>query len=940
VAGRIRDEDIALVRERTPIADVIGEYLQLRNAGGGSLKGLCPFHDEKSPSFNVTPARGLYHCLAGETRVLTFDGVRPIRELAGGVHRVLARNGQWVDAPFRSFGEQPLLRLTLSRNRQRKEIYATDEHRWFVRSGKSRKSEREVFTRDLKEGDRLAWVFPGCKIKNTTPSPFGIAHGICFGDGTRLNSGSMAQLDAIKDTELLKWFPNSETAQHGRQIRIHHLPGFFKTLPSVDESVSYLYGWLAGYVAADGHVAKDGTVSLNCADRDVLEFVRTVCTRLGIGTYGITEQVREGFPGRSPSSLYRVHFVSEDLTEEFFLLSEQRARFSEAEKDFTRRGWCVISVEETDRVEEVFCAVVDEGHAFVLEDNILTGNCFGCGVGGDVFTFLQEMEHVSFVEAVETLAAKAGIRLRYEEGGYTKRPDQGQRQRLIEAHRIAQEFYAGQLLSPGARHARAFLAERGFTGADAERFGIGYAPGGWEALTAHLRGKGFGDAEIVTAGLGGQGRRGAYDKFRDRLVWPVREVTGETVGFGARRLSASDDGPKYLNTPETPIFKKGHLLYGLDMAKRDIARGHQAVIVEGYTDVMACHLAGVTTAVATCGTSFGEDHVKVLRRVMLDRAGARGRVVFTFDGDAAGQKAAMRAFAEEHNFAAETYVAVQPDGLDPCDLRVQQGEEAVKHLVEQARPLYEFMIRNVIEGYDLSTPEGRMAGLDAAAEIVASIRNEGVRKLYGVNLDHWLGIMDEAFVQRRVAQHMRAARSRGEARRSGPAPVAPAGAAETAPYDLRDPSLRRERQALKIAVQAPGLASGFDELDAEAFTAPQHRAVFELIRGRGGVAAATDAAGWAAQLREAAPNDAQRSFVTELGVEPIEVDGELEERDARNIIDTIMLHSANRAEANLKSRLGRLDPAADAEEYNRLFAELLAAGQRKRAVRERIAGAG
>ncbi|MDA2814364.1 DNA primase [Nocardiopsis sp. RSe5-2] len=567
-------------------------------------------------------------------------------------------------------------------------------------------------------------------------------------------------------------------------------------------------------------------------------------------------------------------------------------------------------------------------------------HCFGCGVGGDVITFVQEMDHISFVEAVEALAAKAGIRLRYEEGGYTQRGDQGQRQRLIEAHRAAQEFYAEKLLAPEARHARRFLTDRGFARADAERFGVGYAPGGWEALTAHLRGKGFSDKEIVTAGLGGQGRRGAYDKFRDRLVWPVREVTGETVGFGARRLSERDDGPKYLNTPETPIFKKGHLLYGLDMAKREMARSGRAVIVEGYTDVMACHLSGVPTAVATCGTSFGEDHVKLLRRILLDRGGANARVVFTFDGDAAGRKAAVRAFAEEHNFAAETFVAVEPDGLDPCDLRLQKGAEAVEHLIGDAKPLYEFMVREVIERYDLDTAEGRMAGLDAAAEIVASIRNEGVRKLYGVHLDRWLGIMDEEFVRRRVEQHVRGARTGGGRPRGGPAPAAPPGAAGTAPYDLRDPSLHRERQALKIAVQAPALAAGFDELDEDAFTAPQHKAVLELIRAQGGVAAAGEGAQWAARLREAAPDEERRAFVTALGVERVEVDGELDERYARNIIDTILVHSANRAEANLKSRLARLDPAADAEEYNRVFAELLAAGQRKRAVRERIAGSG
>jgi DNA primase len=564
--------------------------------------------------------------------------------------------------------------------------------------------------------------------------------------------------------------------------------------------------------------------------------------------------------------------------------------------------------------------------------------CFGCGEGGDVIGFLQRIEGLGFVEAVESLAQQAGVRLRYEQGGTSGRGDPGRRQRLVDAHRAAQEFYAEQLLTPAAQEGRRFLGERGFTRADAERFGVGFAPPGWEALTSHLRAKGFTDQEIITAGLAGQGRRGAYDKFRGRLVWPVREVTGEVVGFGARRLDPDDDGPKYLNTPETPIFKKGNLLYGLDLAKRDISRTRRAVIVEGYTDVMACHLAGVTTAVATCGTSFGEEHLRVLRRMLLGRSNQGGEVVFTFDGDAAGQKAAVRAFAEEHGFASETFVAVQPDGLDPCDLRLRHGDSAVVDLVDARKPLYEFMIRNVIEQYDLDTPEGRMAGLDAAAEIVASIRNEGVRKLYAVNLDRWLGIMDEGFVQRRVAQHLGAARRGGTAPRR-PAPPAPPGAADSAPYDLRDPSLQRERQALKIAVQHPGLAADFDDLTEESFTVPQHRAVHGLVRELGGVGAAGDSASWAAALRAAAPNDAQRAFVTRLAVEPIEVYGELDEFQAREILGTIRVHSINRQVANLKSRLGRLDPAADADEYQRVFADLMALEQQRRLMRERAAGA-
>ncbi|MGW5875716.1 DNA primase [Nocardiopsis terrae] len=935
MAGRIKDEDIALVRERTPIADVIGEYLQLRNAGGGSLKGLCPFHDEKSPSFNVTPAKNLYYCLAGETRVLTRDGVRPIRDLAGGRHTILTRSATWVEAPFHSFGEQRLMRLTLSRNGQRKEIHATPEHRWFVQAGKDRSKVREVTTEELRPEHRLAYVFPPKKVTRTTPSPFGIAHGITFGDGARLGRGSMAELDTEKDPGLLKWFPNSETSQHGRQILVHHLPGFFKELPPLDESDSYLYGWLAGCLAADGHVSKDGTVLLNCADRSVLEHVRMVATRLGIGTYGITEQVREGFPGREPSSLFRVHFVNEDLTDEFFLHDGHRLRFTSAEKKFAQRGWTVRSVEKTDRFEEVFCAVVDEGHAFVLEDNILTGNCFGCGEGGDVISFVQQIDSLSFAEAVESLARQTGIVLRYEEGGRsTSRRDEGKRQRLLDAHRTAAEFYSEQLLAPGAVTARRFLDERGFNRVHAEHFGLGFAPAGWQNLTDHLRAKGFTDAEIIEGGLASQGRRGAYDRFRNRLLWPVREVTGEVVGFGARKLDPEEDGPKYLNSPESPIFHKGRLLYGLDLAKREISRQGKAVIVEGYTDVMACHEAGVTTAVATCGTSFGEDHLKILRRMLLGRSNHGSRVVFTFDGDKAGQKAAVRAFAEEHGFTSETFVAVQPDGLDPCDLRLQHGPQAVADLVDGASPLYEFMIRNIVEGYDLSSAEGRIAALDAAAPVIASIRDEGVRLTYGKNLDRWLGLMDESFVLRRVRQHMGRGRARGGSAKAPAAAPVPTPDARSAPYDLRDPSVQRERQALKVAVKHPNLAHGFDTLSEEDFTVPQHRAVLRLIREQGGISGVQNPETWALVLRDAAPNDAQRDFVTRLGVEEIEFYGELDEHFAQQMLSTIRTHSINRREANLKSELHRIDQAAQPEEYNRVFVELMRLGQQKRALQE------
>src|SRR5258707_7850388 len=304
-----------------------------------------------------------------------------------------------------------------------------------------------------------------------------------------------------------------------------------------------------------------------------------------------------------------------------------------------------------------------------------------------------------------------------------------------------------------AGSARAFLASRGFEEADWARVGLGYAPAEWDALTRHLRGRGFTDAELLRGGLASQGRRGPVDRFRRRLIWPIRDLTGDVIAFGARKLAEDDDGPKYLNPPETPLFTKSAVLYGADLAKRDIAQRRQAVIVEGYTDVMACHLSGITTAVATSGTSFGAGHIKILRRLLMDSDKFRGEVIFTFDGDVAGQRALDRADKFEGDFVTQTMFALQPDGLDPCDLRLKQGDVAVRDLIAQRVPLHEFAVRGELAKHNLDTNEGRLAALDAAAAIIGRIKDYGLRDRYAISLDRWLGMMDEDFVLARVRAH-------------------------------------------------------------------------------------------------------------------------------------------------------------------------------------------
>ena len=387
------------------------------------------------------------------------------------------------------------------------------------------------------------------------------------------------------------------------------------------------------------------------------------------------------------------------------------------------------------------CPFHDErSPSFTVRPQVGRYHCFGCGEDGDVISFVQKLDHTSFHEAVEKLAARIGFELRYEDGGSgPNREDVGRRQRLLDAHKVADEFFRAQLLTPGATEGRNFLHERGFDRAAADQFGVGYAPQGWDSLLKHLRGKGYTDPELKLTGMFSEGGRGIYDRFRGRLIWPIRDIAGDTIGFGARKLYEDDQGPKYLNTPETALYKKSQVLYGIDLAKRNIAKDRQLVVVEGYTDVMACHLAGIPTAVATCGTAFGTEHIKIARRLLSDD-GSGGEVIFTFDGDAAGQKAALRAFEEDQRFVAQTYVAVEPSGADPCELRQSKGDAAVRDLIGTRRPLFEFAIRAALKRHNLDTVEGRIAALRESAPVVAQIRDAGIRPAYARELAGWLGM--------------------------------------------------------------------------------------------------------------------------------------------------------------------------------------------------------
>ncbi|NMX11532.1 DNA primase [Mobiluncus mulieris] len=615
-------------------------------------------------------------------------------------------------------------------------------------------------------------------------------------------------------------------------------------------------------------------------------------------------------------------------------------------------------------------------------------HCFGCGEGGDLIDFVQRIEGLAFLETIEFLANKAGIVLHYVEGGEagSTRVEPGTRQRLLECNRVAQDFFTAQLLSPEAQGARDFVEGRAFTSEDAARFGMGYAPKGWANLLGHLRDSGFTDAEITTVGLAKMGSRGLYDVFRDRVTWPIRDTTGAVLGFGARRLDDSDpENPKYINTPESPIYHKSSVLYGLDLARKTIGEQRRCVIVEGYTDVMAAHLSGVTCAVATCGTAFTGEHARIVRRLigrpadgasslrMPDGSAPRGgEVIFTFDGDAAGQKAALKAFRTDQDFAAQSFVAVAGEGLDPCDLRMRRGPGAVRDLVDSRRPLFEFVLKTIIGGFDLDNSEGRVAALRAAAPIAAEIRDRALRQEYVSRLAGWLGVNSREawetvnaagqWLRSRSQEARGAGLSRGSggsngygggsvgggfmSREGNPGGTgnAPALLPVMPPVRLdpgvdTDPVWRLERDALVAALHFPALTgeTHFDLLSPQGFTQPTLRAIFEVILAAGGVAEyarlQTEAAAsgtsdppraalnrWAAAVKSQA-GSALGGVVTDLATRPVPVRSEDEAAPwIHEVMDALERLYLNREMAGLRAKLNRLDAG---EEKNAVFAQLM-----------------
>ncbi|MDH7884058.1 DNA primase [Bifidobacterium catenulatum] len=506
-------------------------------------------------------------------------------------------------------------------------------------------------------------------------------------------------------------------------------------------------------------------------------------------------------------------------------------------------------------------------------------HCFGCGLGGDVFGYVEHQENVDFRDAVELLADKYHIELHYDQSNAKKEHTGSKRARLLEANEAAQEFFVSQLMTKDALAARKLLDGRNFSQADCQRFGCGYAPQGWDNLVRYLAGKGFTQQEMLDAGLARQGQHGVYDYFRGRVTWPIRDSTGRTLGFGARKLYEDDSiGAKYINTPDTALYRKNQVLYGIDMAKAAIVKKRQVVIVEGYTDVMAMHLAGVDTAIATCGTAFGAEHAKIVRRLIADDSlGAvqligplkvdgqqlSSRIVFTFDGDAAGQKAAIHAFGLDAAFSTQAFVAVADDNLDPCDLRIKRGNEAVRALIANAEPLYDFVIKTAIGRFDTTYTTGQMGAVKAVAPLIAQIRDRSLLDLYsrkavrqiGVDLDimqrevrdtrRKLNVRDEdAYApKRRFAANAAAAEPRMEqgvnpyANPSARKALEHRDAAEQSYYRIDDAVFICEQQFMATLIQVPLAVDPtlFASLTLSSFMTPVFRTLFQAIAAAGGL---------------------------------------------------------------------------------------------------------
>jgi DNA primase len=548
--------------------------------------------------------------------------------------------------------------------------------------------------------------------------------------------------------------------------------------------------------------------------------------------------------------------------------------------------------------------------SFTVDSSRAHWFCFGCSEGGDAIDFLQKQESLSFIEAVERLARRAGIELQYEGRSAGERGSLGRKSRLLAAHAEAVDFYHRWLLgSPDARVARDYLRSRGLDRDTAERFRLGWAPAGsWEALVTHLRGKGFRAEELTEAGLARTGSRGLRDAFHARVLFPIFDVAGNPVAFGGRLLDdGNGQGPKYVNTAETPIWYKGRALYALNWAKVPIVQAGFAVVVEGYTDVIACHRAGVPQAVATCGTALRADHFKLLSRFT-------GKVVLAFDADAAGSKAAERGIGElvaapEASLAA--HVLIMPAGLDPAELVAQRGGDAFRELLDQAQPLVRWWLDWRLAQFDLRHPEGKARATRELLPVLRSIPDRWQRNEYARSVVQRLHLDEAAYLALVAGQRPSVAVERQS----------------KAPPRSRSPQARVECEALKFALQHPEwTADAAARWGEDWFTTPATKASFAALCKAGGPDVPLEA------VLEAAANEGERRFLRGLAVEAFAADENRAYADV--VFRRLEEFRLTRVIDQLKGTLQRMNPVERPNEYTRLFEELIALEARRRALRE------
>ena len=539
----------------------------------------------------------------------------------------------------------------------------------------------------------------------------------------------------------------------------------------------------------------------------------------------------------------------------------------------------------------------EKSPSFHVRSNPAFYHCFGCGVGGDAFKFVQEIDKVGFSEAIEKLAQRTGYQLTYEEG----ERETSNRNLLLNINKAASEYYKSQLQSEEGKAARDFLVARGFDLDSISEFEVGYAPKGWQNLSQHLTEKGFNLEDQALAGLLSKGEKGFYDRFRGRVLWPIRDSNSQVVGFGARKLYVEDQGPKYLNTPETPVYHKSTVLYGLDLARREIASKRQVIVVEGYTDVMACHLAGEKTAVATCGTAFGEEHIKLINR-LLGQSTDPASVVFTFDPDAAGEKAALRVYGDASKFNALTFVASGPAGLDPSDLRQQQGDSAVVEMLKNRKPLFEFVIQHRLSQFNLSDIDSRVAAARAAAPVVAEIVDPALRSGYTRMLAEWVSL-DVTDVAAMVGGN------KNQATRARVEPLRTSDALPTA-EPIAD---KLETQIMQVLVQNPTAfsVSQLRRMQAAGISTPDYKALLEIVLEN----AERISEPSFANLLVTAADERLQTVVRQLALAPLPLKSEADlGKYSLGIVNAAMIKALDREKTDLLAALRRAELAASEEQ--------------------------